>query len=60
MPPALVVLDASVVIAFREQADAHHRAAVAAFKEHQSDKMILPVVLTARAWAAVNRRVRVL
>lgn len=41
-PAALVVLDASVVIAFRERADAHHGAAVAAFRSHQADDLVLP------------------
>lgn len=40
---ALVVLDASVVIAFRDPADAHHARAVAALTSHRHDDLVLPV-----------------
>jgi predicted nucleic acid-binding protein len=39
---ALTVLDASVVIAFRDPADSLHRRAVAAFRTHAADHLILP------------------
>ena len=39
---ALVVLDASVVIAFLDSRDAHHEAAVAALRAHRSDDVVLP------------------
>jgi predicted nucleic acid-binding protein len=39
---ALVVLDASVVIAFLDARDAHHEAAVAALRTHRSDEMVVP------------------
>jgi len=39
---ALAVLDASVVIAFRDPADALHARAVTAFRAHRSDEFVLP------------------
>jgi predicted nucleic acid-binding protein len=39
---ALAVLDASVVIAFRDPADALHARAVAAFRTHRTDELLLP------------------
>jgi len=39
---ALVVLDASVIIAFRDPADALHARAVTAFRAHVSDAFVLP------------------
>ena len=39
---AVVVLDASVVIAFLNPADAHHSRARAALAAHQSEELVLP------------------
>jgi predicted nucleic acid-binding protein len=39
---AIAVLDASVVIAYRDPADALHARAVAAFRAHGSDEFVLP------------------
>jgi predicted nucleic acid-binding protein len=39
---ALTVLDASVVIAFRDPADALHERAVAAFRTFNADTFVLP------------------
>jgi predicted nucleic acid-binding protein len=39
---ALAVLDASVLIAFRDPADALHNRAVAAFRTYGSEELILP------------------
>ena len=39
---ALVVLDASVIIAFRDPANALHGRAVAAFRAHGGDALVLP------------------
>lgn len=39
---ALVVLDASVVIAFLDPDDALHEAAVGALTEHQHDELVIP------------------
>jgi predicted nucleic acid-binding protein len=39
---ALVVLDASVVIAFLDAADRHHQAAVGALARMQSEELVLP------------------
>jgi len=39
---AVTVLDASAVIAFRDPADALHARAVAAFRAHVSDDLVLP------------------
>lgn len=38
----VVVLDASVIIAFLDPADAHHAAAVAAFRAHAGDQLVVP------------------
>ena len=38
----LVVLDASVVIAFRDPADALHQRAVTALQAHAADELVLP------------------
>ena len=53
---AVVVLDTSVVIAFREPADAHHAAAVAAFGRHQADELVLPASAYAEALVGPCRR----
>jgi len=39
---AILVIDASAVIAFRDPADALHGRAVAAFRAHASDDLVLP------------------
>lgn len=39
---AVAILDASVVIAFRDPADGLHRRAVAAFRAHRADELVLP------------------
>jgi predicted nucleic acid-binding protein len=39
---ALAVLDASVVIAYRDPADAVHARAFAAFRAHESDALVSP------------------
>ena len=39
---ALVVLDATVVIAFLDQRDTHHNAAVAALERVAGDELVLP------------------
>ena len=39
---ALAVLDASAIIAFRDPANALHARAVAAFRAHESDDLVLP------------------
>jgi predicted nucleic acid-binding protein len=51
-----VVLDTSVVIAFREPADAHHAAAVAAFGRHQGEALVLPPSACAEALVGPSRR----
>src|SRR2546423_1884889 len=38
----VVVLDASVIIAFLDPADVHHAAAVAAFRAHAGDQLVIP------------------
>lgn len=62
---ALVVLDASVFIAFRTRDDAHHAAAVATLERHRDDEIVLPasayaeaLVEPARAGAAALARAR--
>jgi predicted nucleic acid-binding protein len=45
-----------VVIAFREPADAHHGAAVAAFVRHQGDELVLPASAYAEALVGPARR----
>ena len=52
---ALAVLDTSVVIAFRDPADALHQRAVAAFHEHSSDDFILPASAYAEVLVAPMR-----
>jgi predicted nucleic acid-binding protein len=39
---AVIVLDASVIIAFRRTADALHARAAAAFRAHSMDEFVLP------------------
>jgi predicted nucleic acid-binding protein len=39
---ALIVLDASVVVAFLDPADAHHEGAVSALASHAEDETVLP------------------
>ena len=53
---ALVVLDASVVIAFLDPDDAVHGAAVAAFTEHQHDELVIPNSAFAEILVAPHRR----
>lgn len=53
---AIVVLDASVVIAFLDPADAHHGGAVAAFALHQADNLVLPASVYAEVLVGPNRR----
>jgi predicted nucleic acid-binding protein len=52
---ALAVLDASVVIAFRDPADALHTRAVAAFHEHSSADFVLPASVYAEVLVAPMR-----
>ena len=52
---ALVVLDASVVIAFRDPADALHTRAVAAFHEHSAHDFVLPASVYAEVLVAPMR-----
>jgi len=53
---ALVVLDASVVIAFFDQHDAHHAAAVAALEKLIEDELVLPASAYAELLVFPNRR----
>ena len=53
---ALVVLDASVVIAFLDPDDALHNAAVAALTAHQHDELLIPTSVYAEILVAPNRR----
>lgn len=53
---ALVVLDASVVIAFLDPDDALHEAAVAALTEHQHDELLIPTSAYAEILVAPHRR----
>jgi predicted nucleic acid-binding protein len=53
---ALVVLDASVVIAFLDPDDALHDAAVEALAEHQHDKLLIPLSGYAEILVAPYRR----
>lgn len=53
---ALVVLDASVVIAFLDPDDALHAAAVAALTEHQHDELVIPSTVYAEILVAPYRR----
>lgn len=53
---ALVVLDASVIIAFLDPDDALHDAAVAAFTQHQHDQLLIPLSVYAEILVAPCRR----
>ncbi|HZP73203.1 MAG TPA: PIN domain-containing protein [Gaiellaceae bacterium] len=53
---ALVVLDASVVIAFLDPDDTLHHAAVKALTEHQHAELLLPTSAYAEILVAPNRR----
>lgn len=53
---ALVVLDASVVIAFLDPYDALHDAAVEALTEHQHDELLMPTSAYAEILVAPHRR----
>ncbi len=53
---ALVVLDASVVIAFLDPDDALHQAAVEALTEHQHDELLVPTSAYAEILVAPHRR----
>jgi predicted nucleic acid-binding protein len=53
---ALVVLDASVVIAFLDPDDALHDAAVNALSEHQHDELVIPSSVYAEILVAPYRR----
>jgi len=55
---ALVVLDASVFIAFRTRDDAHHEAAVAALISHRGDEIVFPASAYAEALVEPSRRSR--
>lgn len=52
---ALVVLDASVVIAFLNPDDALHEAAAAALIEHQHDDLVIPASVDAEILVAPYR-----
>jgi predicted nucleic acid-binding protein len=53
---ALVVLDASVVIAFLDLDDALHDAAVEALTAHQHDELVIPLSVYAEILVAPYRR----
>lgn len=53
---ALVVLDASVIIAFLDPDDALHHAAVEALSEHQHDELLIPLTVHAEILVAPYRR----
>jgi predicted nucleic acid-binding protein len=53
---ALVVLDASVVIAFLDPDDALHTAAVEALTEHQHDELLIPSTVYAEILVGPYRR----
>lgn len=53
---ALVVLDASAVIAFFDPDDALHDAAVEALTEHQHDQLLIPTSAYAEILVAPHRR----
>lgn len=53
---ALVVLDASVVIAFLDPDDALHDAAVAGLTEHQHNELLIPTSAYAEILVAPHRR----
>ena len=52
----VVVLDASVVIAFLDPADPHHRRAEAAFTAHQVENLVLPASVYAEVLVGPYRR----
>jgi predicted nucleic acid-binding protein len=53
---ALVVLDASAIIAFLDPDDALHDAAVDALGEHQHDELLVPLTVYAEILVAPYRR----
>ena len=53
---ALVVLDASVIIAFLDPDDALHDGAVEALTEHQHDDLVIPLSVYAEILVAPYRR----
>jgi predicted nucleic acid-binding protein len=53
---ALVVLDASAIIAFLDPDDALHHAALEAFGEHQHDELSIPSTVYAEILVAPYRR----
>jgi predicted nucleic acid-binding protein len=53
---ALVVLDASAIIAFLDSGDALHDAAVDALGEHQHDELLIPLTVYAEILVAPYRR----
>jgi predicted nucleic acid-binding protein len=53
---ALVVLDASVVIAFLDLDDALHDGAVKAFARHQHDELLIPLTVYAEILVGPYRR----
>lgn len=53
---ALVVLDASIVIAFLDPDDALHGAAVAALTRHQHDELVIPLSVYTEILVAPYRR----
>ena len=53
---ALVVLDAGIVIAALDTADANHAAAVASLREHASDDLRVPASALAEALVSPCRR----
>ena len=53
---AIVVLDASVVIAFLDGSDSHHEAAVAALIRAESDDLVLPASAYAEMLVGPARR----
>jgi predicted nucleic acid-binding protein len=55
---AIVVLDASVVIAFLDAADTHHAAAVAALAQVRSRELVLPASAYAEMLVGPARRGR--
>ena len=52
---ALTVLDASVLIAFRDPADALHSRAVAAFRTYSSEELVMPASVYAEVLVAPVR-----
>lgn len=53
---ALIVLDASVFIAYRTRADAHHPRAVAALRSHERDEVLLPASAYAEVLVEPSRK----